>query len=176
MPDNKQTDETGSRQKLTDSDIAPSSTNRLFFDGIDSGTNGLFPGLYSYNDIDIILGIKPSGTITSRIYDLDRLLEKDKLREKDGFPRKIKLGKLIKPAKDGTDKTIIIPSTNEEKFYHWMSESEAGEGQSTGGSGEGDEGEVIGESPLRPDDEGDGTGAGKGGSGDHGMGADAYEV
>ncbi|MBI2417917.1 MAG: DUF444 family protein [Ignavibacteriales bacterium] len=176
MPDNKQTDETGSRQKLTDSDIAPSSTNRLFFDGIDSGTNGLFPGLYSYNDIDIILGIKPSGTITSRIYDLDRLLEKDKLREKDGFPRKIKLGKLIKPAKDGTDKTIIIPSTNEEKFYHWMSESEAGDGQSTGGSGEGDEGEVIGESPLRPDDEGDGTGAGKGGSGDHGMGADAYEV
>ncbi len=135
-----------------------------------------FSGLYDFNDLDFISGLMPFGSATSRIFDLDRLLEKDKMREKDGFARKIKLGKLIKPAKDGKDKTIIIPSATEEKFYHWMSQQEAEEGQSTGGSGAGDEGEVIGERPLRPDDEGEGQGAGKGGAGEHGMGADAYEV
>jgi len=112
------------------------------------------------------------GTATSRIYDLDRLLEKDRLRERDGFPRKIKLGRLVKPSKDGKDKTIIIPSTTEEKFYHWENPPNNNEGESTGGSGEGSEGEIIGEGPLRPEDEG----AGKGGGGDHGMGADAYEI
>jgi uncharacterized sporulation protein YeaH/YhbH (DUF444 family) len=116
------------------------------------------------------------GTATTRIYDLDRLLEKDRLREKDGFPRKIKLGRLIKPSKDGKDKTIIIPSTSEEKFYHWDNKPNNNEGESTGGSGEGEEGEIIGEGPLRPEDDGEGEGAGKGGGGDHGMGADAYEV
>ncbi len=135
-----------------------------------------FLSFYDYQDINVITGLSPFGSATSRIFDLDRLLEKDKLREKDGFPRKIKLGKLIKPAKNGTDKTIIIPSATEEKFYHWMREQDVGEGKSTGGSGEGDEGEVIGERQLRPDDEGEGEGAGKGGAGDHGMGADAYEV
>jgi len=116
------------------------------------------------------------GTATSRIYDLDRLLEKDRLRERDGFPRKIKLGRLVKPSKDGKDKTIIIPSTTEEKFYHWENPPNNNEGESTGGSGEGSEGEIIGEGPLRPEDEGEGEGAGKGGGGDHGMGADAYEI
>ena len=131
------------------------------------------------NDNDehnIPVNLSSIGTTTTRIYDLDRLLEKDRLREKDGFPRKIKLGRLIKPSKDGKDKTIIIPSTSEEKFYHWDNPPDDNEGESTGGSGEGDEGDVIGEGPLRPDDEGEGQGAGKGGGGDHGMGADAYEV
>jgi hypothetical protein len=116
------------------------------------------------------------GTATSRIYDLDRLLDKDRLRERDGFPRKIKLGRLVKPSKDGKDKTIIIPSTTEEKFYHWENLPNNNEGESTGGSGEGSEGEIIGEGPLRPEDEGEGEGAGKGGGRDHGMGADAYEI
>ncbi len=137
---------------------------------------GSLPGFERSEDIYSIMGLTPFESTTSRIFDLDRLLQKDKLREKDGFPRKIKLGKLLKPSKDGKDKTIIIPSANEEKLYHWMSEQTAGEGQSTGGSGEGDEGEVIGERPLRPEDDGEGQGAGQGGAGEHGMGADAYEV
>ena len=133
------------------------------------------PGLYHHNDFEDIMSISVDGTTTSRFYDLDRLLEKDKLREKDGFPRKIKLGRLVKPAKDGKDRTIIIPSAAEEKFYHWTNDPDSGEGQTTGGSGEGEEGEVIGEEPLRHE-EGEGQGAGKGGASEHGMGADAYDV
>lgn len=161
-PDNARGDETPG----SDTDIFDFQKNHF----LKSST-----GLYDFNDVDVIASLSPYGSITSRIYDLDRLLEKDKLREKDGFPRKIKLGKLIKPAKDGKDKTIIIPSTTEEKFYHMPNEPAMGEGQPSGGTGSEGEGEVIGERPLR-EEEGEGEGAGKGGAGDHGMGADAYEV
>ncbi len=140
-------------------------SNNIFFNKSDDEDNHNIPA-----------NLSSMGTPTTRIYDLDRLLEKDRLREKDGFPRKIKLGRLVKPSKDGKDKTIIIPSTSEEKFYHWDNPPNENEGESTGGSGEGDEGEIIGEGPLRPEDEGEGQGAGKGGGGDHGMGADAFEI
>ena len=142
----------------------PMQDNKFIHMSDDDDDHKIPPALSSY------------GTAASRIYDLDRLLEKDRLRERDGFPRKIKLGRLVKPSKDGKDKTIIIPSTTEEKFYHWDNPPKNDEGESTGGSGEGDEGEIIGEGPLRPDEEGEGEGAGKGGGGDHGMGADAFEV
>lgn len=130
---------------------------------------------YNYSDLQYISNLIADSSLSSRIYDLDRLLEKDKLREKDGFARKIKLGRLVKPSKEGADKTIIIPTTTEEKFLHWNSEA-ASEGESTtGGSGEEAEGEVIGEESLRPDEDGDGQG-GQGKGGEHGMGADAYDV
>ncbi len=134
-----------------------------------------FTGLYDYDDMKVFSNLSSENTISSRIYDLDRLLERDKLREKDGFPRKIKLGRLIKPAKDGKGKTIIIPTTSEEKFYHWISEPNVGEGESTGGSGDEAEGEVIGEESIR-ETEGEGQGAGQGKGGEHGMGADAYDI
>lgn len=133
------------------------------------------PSLYDYNDLDLIANLTSDRSLSSRIYDLDRLLEKDKLREKDGFSRKIKLGKIVKPLKKG-EKTIIIPTTTEEKFYHWMNEPSIGEGPSTGGSGDEAEGEVIGEEPLHPEGEGEGQGAGQGGGGEHGVGADAYDI
>jgi uncharacterized sporulation protein YeaH/YhbH (DUF444 family) len=136
-----------------------------------------FMDLYDFEDFETILNLQPGGFFsTSRLFDLDRLLERDKLREKDGFPRKIKLGKLVKPSKDGKDKSVIIPSAAEEKLYHWNSEPNLGEGSPTGGNGDEKEGEVIGEEQLRPDEgEGEG-GAGKGEGGDHGMGADAFEI
>ncbi len=132
-------------------------------------------GFYEFRDNDSLLHFSSDSTTLSRLYALDKLLERDKLREKDGFPRKIKLGKLVKPSKDGTGRTIIIPTVAEEKFYHWGGHPSGGEGASTGGSGEEEEGEIIGEESLR-EDEGEGEGAGQGKSGQHGMGADAYEV
>lgn len=133
------------------------------------------PDFYDFRDNKYLLNFSSDSTTLSRLYALDKLLERDKLREKDGFPRKIRLGKLVKPSKDGTGKTIIIPTAAEEKFYHWNGQPRGGEGASTGGSGEEEEGEVIGEESLR-EDEGEGEGAGQGKSGQHGMGADAYEV
>lgn len=133
-------------------------------------------GFYDYRDNEYLLNFSSDSTTLSRLYALDKLLERDKLREKDGFPRKIKLGKLVKPSKDGKGKTIIIPTATEEKFYHWNGHpGSGGEGAGTGGSGDEEEGEVIGEESLR-EDEGEGEGAGHGKGGQHGMGADAYEV
>ena len=130
---------------------------------------------YDYRDTDHLLKFSVNSNTLTRLFTLDKLLERDKLREKDGFPRKIRLGKLIKPSPDGKGNTIIVPTTSEEKLYHWNGMPSGGEGPATGGSGDEAEGEVIGEEPLR-DDEGDGSGAGQGKGGEHGMGAEAYEI
>ncbi|MGE5680052.1 MAG: DUF444 family protein [Bacillota bacterium] len=135
----------------------------------------IFPGFYDFNDDVHLLQLKGNFNPMSRLYALDKLLERDKLREKDGFPRKIKLGKLVKPVKGGGDRTIIIPTISEEKLYHWKGDYSGGEGSSTGGTGEGEEGDVIGEEPLRSED-GEGQGAGQGKGGQHGLGADAYDI
>lgn len=134
-----------------------------------------FLNFYDYRDVKYLLNFNAESTTLSRLFTLDKLLERDKLREKDGFPRKIKLGKLVKPSKDGKDKTIIIPTTSEEKFFHWRGEPAGGEGPATGGSGDESEGEIIGEETLR-DEEGEGTGAGQGKGGEHGVGTEAYEI
>ncbi|MCE1188144.1 MAG: DUF444 family protein [Ignavibacteria bacterium] len=133
------------------------------------------PGIYSYNDQKTIVGLQAGALTTGHMYDLDRLLERDRLREKDGFPRKIRLGKLVKPSRDGGDKSIIIPSASEEKLYHWKSEEQFTEGPSTGGSGDEAEGDVIGEQPIREGESG-GQGPGQGEGGEHGMGTDAFEI
>lgn len=133
------------------------------------------PGIYDFTDYNTIVGMESIGSSMTKIYDLNRLLEKDKLREKDGLPRKIRLGKLVKPSRDGKNKIVVVPTANEEKLYHWNNDPRLGEGPSTGGSGEEAEGEVIGEESLR-EGEGDGQGAGQGKGGEHGMGADSYEI
>ena len=56
-------------------------------------------------------------SITS-VQSLDYLLERDKQREKDGFPRKIRVGKMVKPSQNGDDKIVIVPTTVEEKLIH----------------------------------------------------------
>ena len=140
---------------------------------------GVFPrqdSVYAYHDLlDLqamsVMQLPPSVSIRS----IDELLERDRQREKDGFPRKINVGRLIKPGKGGKDKVVIVPSTVEEKFLHdtsFRSEQEQG----SGGAGEGEEGEVIGEQPVRPSDQQGGAGPGQGEGGQHEMESNAYDL
>lgn len=106
---------------------------------------------------------------------LDELLEHDKQRETDGFPRRIRLGRLSKPLPGKKSQVVVVPTTTEPKFYHDDSVTEDGEGGETGGSGEGQEGEVLGEAPAEPQ-EGEGQGPGQGEGGDHDLTSDAYDL
>jgi uncharacterized sporulation protein YeaH/YhbH (DUF444 family) len=136
--------------------------------------------LYSYTDMQMLQDSSPtpSGSVAS-VHSLDYLLEKDSQREKDGFPRKIRVGKMVKPGRDGDDKVVVVPSTVEEKFIHDRinldEEGDGGEGTGEGGSGEGEEGEVIGEQPVRQE-QGQGTGAGQGDAGSHEIESNAYDL
>jgi uncharacterized sporulation protein YeaH/YhbH (DUF444 family) len=109
---------------------------------------------------------------------LDELIERDTRREEDGFPRKIRIGRLVKPGRGGKQKVVVVPTTVEEKLVHDRQfAEEAGGGGGAGGSGEGEEGEVIGEQPVRPEEgEGDGSGPGQGEGGDHEMESNAYDL
>ncbi len=109
------------------------------------------------------------------IKSIDELLERDRQREKDGFPRKINVGRLIKPGKSGKDKVVIVPSTVEEKFLHDTS-FRTEEEQGSGGAGDGEEGEVIGEQPVRDPEQQGGTGPGQGEGGQHEMESNAYDL
>jgi len=111
---------------------------------------------------------------------LDELLERDRQREKDGFPRKIQVGKLVKPGKGNKGKVVVVPTTVEEKLIHDPTvrpAGQGGEGGGTGGSGEGEEGEVIGEQPVRGEgDEPGGTGSGQGDGENHELESTAYDL
>jgi uncharacterized sporulation protein YeaH/YhbH (DUF444 family) len=132
--------------------------------------------IYAYNDLLHLQGIVAlHSTPSISIRSIDELLERDKQREKDGFPRKINVGRLIKPGKGGKDKIVIVPSTVEEKFLHDMS-FRTEEEPSSGGSGDGEEGEVIGEQPIRAPDEQGGTGSGQGEGGQHEIESSAYDL
>lgn len=137
--------------------------------------------IYSSNDFVKIQNINTSISPELALKTLEELLENDKKREEDGFPRKIRLGKLLKPSGE-QGKIIIVPTTTEPKFYHdnsvtdeeSESENEIGE---TGGTGDETEGEVIGEQQAKPEEgEGEGQGAGEGGESNHEIGTDAYEL
>jgi len=118
------------------------------------------------------------------VITLDELLERDRRREEDGFKRKIRIGRIVKPGSGGKDKIIVVPTTVEEKFVHdeIHPDQEQGEGESTGGTGEGEEGDIIGEQPVRPEEgegengEGDGEGPGEGKGGEHELESNAYEL
>ncbi|HGY11499.1 MAG TPA: DUF444 family protein [Desulfobacterales bacterium] len=114
---------------------------------------------------------------------LDELLERDRRREEDGFKRKIRIGRIVKPGSGRKDKIIIVPTTVEEKFVHddIQPDQEQGEGEPTGGTGEGEEGDIIGEQPVRPEEgegegEGSGEGPGEGEGGNHELESNAYEL
>ncbi|MCP4118534.1 MAG: DUF444 family protein [Desulfobacteraceae bacterium] len=113
---------------------------------------------------------------------LDELLERDRKREEDGFKKKIRIGRIVKPGQGGRQKIVVVPTTVEEKFVHEepLVDPE-GEGEPTGGTGEGEEGEIIGEAPIRPSEEegegeGEGEGPGEGAGSEHEMEANAYEL
>jgi uncharacterized protein len=143
---------------------------------------GTFPAAaldpYACNDLAVLLAMnEPQGSYTTHIRSIDELLERDKQREKDGFPRKIKVGRLIRPGKGGKEKVVVIPTTVEEKLLHDRIARNADEGGGgSGGSGEGEEGEVIGEQPVRAPEQPGGGGAGQGEGGSHEVESSAYDL
>ncbi len=131
--------------------------------------------LYDYSDQSQLIAKgetrAQSGVALS---SLDELLERDRMRELDGFPRKIRIGRLVKPGKGGEGSVVIVPTTVEEKLIHDSSFSVSEEGEA-GGTGEGQEGEVIGEQPVH-EPEGEGAGPGEGAGGAHEIESSAYDL
>ena len=120
------------------------------------------------------------GRSWAQLKTVDELLERDKRREDDGFPRKIRLGRIIKPGKAGKDRIIIVPTTVEEKFYHdriRYREKDSSETDSvTSGTGEEEEGEILGEIPIHHEGgEGEG-GAGEGNGEGHNVTSNTYDL
>ena len=131
--------------------------------------------VYDYNDLSALQNMSgPESTYSIRIRSIDELLERDKQREEDGFPRKIRIGRLIKPGRGGKDKIVIVPTTVEEKFIHDTSFQPSDESPPSGGSGEGEEGEVIGEEPVRETPQKGGAGQGEDGA--HETESSAYDL
>ncbi|MCP4692059.1 MAG: DUF444 family protein, partial [Desulfobacterales bacterium] len=134
-----------------------------------------FRGLYTSDDPTILQGLgHPPPSYTMALQSVDELLARDKQREKDGFPRKIRVGRLAKPGKGGKDKIVVVPTTVEEKFYH-DSITPPDEEESSGGSGEGEEGEVIGEQQAQ-EQEAAGSGPGEGEGAGHEIESNAYDL
>jgi uncharacterized sporulation protein YeaH/YhbH (DUF444 family) len=131
---------------------------------------------YTYHDLfDLQAVAAMQSTPSVSIRSIDELLDRDRQREEDGFPRKINVGRLIKPGKGGKDKVVIVPTTVEEKFLHDKS-FQPEQDPSQGGAGDGEEGEVIGEQPVRSPEGQTGTGPGQGESGPHEMESNAYDL
>jgi len=136
-----------------------------------------FPSIYDYHDMILLQNLTPPQmTAFTAMQTLDELLENDKQREKDGFPRRIRIGKLIKPTKGDKAKVVIVPTTTEPKLYHDDSLTQDGE-ENTGGAGEGEEGDVLGEQQAKPEQgEGEGTGAGEGEGAYHDVSSEAFDL
>lgn len=136
-------------------------------------------GIYAYADLPWLQAASAMSAPPSvRLGTLDDLMQRDQQREEDGFPRKIRIGKLVKPSRGGAQKVVVVPTTVEEKFLHdnEFSENPAEPGPA-GGSGEGEDGEVIGEQPVRPEPgEGEGQGPGQGEGGPHEVESNAYDL
>jgi uncharacterized sporulation protein YeaH/YhbH (DUF444 family) len=177
--------------KIKDRGLTPEQDQKILLELRDDGTHDfsahvggageatfshIFETVYEHSDLlhlQAFKAIKSTINITRR--SMDELLERDKQREKDGFPRKINVGKMIKPGKSGKDKVVVVPTTVEEKFIHDPSFKESGEGSSTGGTGEGEVGDIIGEQPVRePGAAGSDSGEGEGGV--HELESSAYDL
>ncbi len=134
--------------------------------------------IYNYADLIFLQEKSPiPGNYTTNLNTIDELLERDKQRSEDGFPKKIRLGRFVKPGRGGKNKIVVVPSTVEEKFIHDnRPQPEEQQESSSGGSGEGEEGEVIGEEPAHEAEGGSGAGAGQGEPGEHEIESSAYDL
>ncbi len=133
-------------------------------------------GLYDLNDQMILQGqAPPLATYTVGLKSIDELLSRDKQREADGFPRKIRVGRLLKPGKGKQGNVVVVPTTVEEKFIHDPNATEDQE-DSVGGSGAGEEGEVIGEQPIHGPDMPGTEGPGEGEGAAHELESSAYDL
>jgi len=124
--------------------------------------------LLELNDIELFLD-PMSGSKGLAEKTIDELIGRDKQREEDGFPRKLKVGRVIRNKKG--DQVKVIPVIIEDKFYHDNSFDEVVPSMAdteedkpfdivTGGHKEKvNVGDVIGKNPL----------SGRGGEGGEGI-------
>jgi len=134
---------------------------------------------YAYDDLTWLQAMaRPRSAFAVQTGTLDDLMDRDSRREEDGFPRKIRIGRLVKPGRGGRNKVVVVPTTVEEKLLHDPNfAEEASGGGGAGGSGDGEEGDIIGEQPVRPQQgEGEGAGPGEGEGGPHEMESNAYDL
>lgn len=141
----------------------------------DKNNNPEFPAPPDFPDRKPVSFFNTTLNSTSSIKSLDELLKRDKQRKKDGLPRKIRIGKVLKPGKNGQKKVIVVPTTIEEKLIHDKNFREPRQPSDSSGSGDGKEGEVIGEKPVQQGG-GEGKGAGQGESGKHEVETEAYNL
>lgn len=128
------------------------------------------------NLVDDELSPPSSGSPVMKLETFDELMKRDTQREADGFPRKIKIKKLIKGNQKSDKKVIVIPFAQEEKLVHVDFDPEVP--PETGGQGEGEEGDTVAEQEV---EQGEGEGeesneAGSGSGGDHGISQESYEM
>jgi uncharacterized sporulation protein YeaH/YhbH (DUF444 family) len=139
--------------------------------------DGNATGIYDYHDLAMLQNFSLFlADYHAGLRSLDELLEKDKQREADGFPRKIRVGRMVKPGRGGKDRVVVVPTTVEEKFIHDRLSVSEEDGEASGGSGDGREGEVIGEQPVHAPEPGSGAGPGDGEEGSHEMESSAYDL
>ncbi len=131
--------------------------------------------IWEYNDLETLQNGAVMQLAFTSSHSIDDLIARDIQREKDGFPRKIRIGKMVKPSQDGDEKVVVVPTTVEEKLIHDQIRENEEEGEGEGGSGEGEAGEVIGEQPVREEQGGEG-GAGQGEGGTHETDTNAYDM
>lgn len=141
----------------------------------------LFPGFStSFYAMHDLLSLQDMGwrhaTAAGLLKSLDDLLERDSRREQDGFPRKIRVGRLVKPGRGGKGKVVVVPTTEEEKFIHDPTVRPPGEESESGGSGTEEEGEILGEQPVRPEGQQPGSGPGQGEGEAHEIESSAYDL
>ncbi len=139
--------------------------------------SGFGRSIYADGDLLVLRqAVSPQISSTGLTKSLDELLERDRQRVEDGFPRKIQVGKLVKPGRGSKGKVVVVPTTVEEKLFHDPTVHPPGEGGTSGGTGEEEEGEVIGEQPVREEGEGTGSGPGQGNGENHEMESSAYDL
>ncbi|MFZ7127997.1 MAG: DUF444 family protein [Desulfobacterales bacterium] len=144
--------------------------------GNDPASGRLCPDIYDANDLEILHHLSmPPGSETVMLRSLEDLLEQDRRRESDGFPRKIRVGRMIRPGKGDKGKVVVVPTTVEEKLIHDPRFQEE-EDEASGGSGAGEEGEVIGGQPVHQPGGGAGTGPGQGEGAAHELESSAYDL
>ncbi len=138
---------------------------------------GFSRSIYSFGDLLVLRqAVTPQFTSAGLTKSLDELLERDRQREEDGFPRKIQVGKLVKPGRGRKGKVVVVPTTVEEKLFHDPTVRPPGEEGTSGGTGEEEEGEIIGEQPVREEGDQNGSGPGEGGGESHEMESSAYDL
>ncbi|MDO9111881.1 MAG: DUF444 family protein, partial [Desulfatirhabdiaceae bacterium] len=162
-------------QRMLD-EISSGENAHSLFDNDGGSSSFRTASVYGFHDLLDLQDMPALQTcMASQLRSIDELLERDRLREKDGFPRKIRVGRLIKPGRGGKDKVVVVPTTVEEKLFHDNTFKESSQDSPAGGSGDGQEGEVIGEEPVRPQ-KGSGAGPGQGEGGPHEMESSAYDL